>query len=250
MKTLHNNYNYTIINKRKVSKYSMFFHSTSNPLHEQALGNLCRVCGNNLHKARVSFKCADYVPELIQTFSIDVSTENPKIHPTLFCHACYMVTKREQKADQEKKPFLRSTEVFQWNLHSEGSCSVCTQLVSVRKGGRPRKQTKNRGRPNVTGHCGQYTLIDHINKCSSPPFYNRPDTLEFHSCPPSIQLSVTDIHCVICTNILNRPVSLSCACVLVCSTCLTQWIQILKSNRCPVCYINHDLNSLYINPTT
>ena len=101
------------------------------------------------------------------------------------------------------------------DAHSEGGCSVCTQLVSVRKGGIPIKQAKHRGRPNATGHCGQYTLIDHINKCSSPPFYNRPDTLEFHSSPPSIHLSVTDIHCAICTNILNSPVDLSRACVLV-----------------------------------
>ena len=60
MKTLHNNYNYIIMNKQqiskvsKVSKYSMFFHSISNPLHEQAFAG----CVERIY--RVLFKCADY----------------------------------------------------------------------------------------------------------------------------------------------------------------------------------------------
>ena len=73
-----------------------------------------------------------------------------------------MVTKHKQEADYEKKSFLTSTEVFQWNLHSEGSCLVCIQLVSVRKKEDQNKQVKNCGRPNVTGHCGQYSLHQQI----------------------------------------------------------------------------------------
>ena len=92
MKTLHNNYNYIIMNKQqiskvsKVSKYSMFFHSISNPLHEQAFAG----CVERIYTRPGCCSSVQIMPDLMQTFSIDVSTENPKIHPNLFCHACYM----------------------------------------------------------------------------------------------------------------------------------------------------------------
>ena len=62
--------------------------------HAAGLHKLCRVCGDSLARAfRVQHRCAEekHTKNLMKVFGIDVSTDDPSIHPESFCHKCQNV---------------------------------------------------------------------------------------------------------------------------------------------------------------
>ena len=56
------------------------------------LGELCRVCGEKLHKAKsrsTSIVCNTHQADLKSGFSIDVEQDDIAQHPPHFCMSCY-----------------------------------------------------------------------------------------------------------------------------------------------------------------
>ena len=62
--------------------------------HHAQLKKSCRVCGRRLKTARGdgrSFDCLKFQREIEQTFSIDISSDDPATHPLQFRFSCHGV---------------------------------------------------------------------------------------------------------------------------------------------------------------
>lgn len=117
--------------------------------------------------------------------------------------------------------------------------------LSVKKGGRPKKGRKNRGKPQLDS-C--HDLIAHTKQISPEAFYHTDQFLTYNI-PLSIDLSKSDIECSICCNLLNSPVQLICQQpFFLCASCLICWFESSQSTRCPSCDKYHSLTTKEITP--
>ena len=109
--------------------------------HKEALDKLCRVCGCSLRKSKTKYSASNNT-ELLSVVGIHSTTDNPDVHPAIFCHMCYTTLKRKQVATELGKPFATTLQVYAWLPHTDDSCSTCTRLGEVgRRGKPPRKNT-------------------------------------------------------------------------------------------------------------
>jgi hypothetical protein len=56
--------------------------------HKEALDKLCRVCGCGLRKSKTQYSASKYT-KLLAVVGIHSTTDNPDVHPAIFCHMCY-----------------------------------------------------------------------------------------------------------------------------------------------------------------
>ena len=57
-------------------------------------------------------------------FAVDITSDDPEVHPQFFCSSCYLVMKRHSTAATDGIPYQHSTEVFHWKKHKEEVRSV------------------------------------------------------------------------------------------------------------------------------
>ena len=107
--------------------------------HREVLLKLCRVCGESIHRFRVSYSCKAKKDDLHTAFLITIDEDNEDIHPPHFCDGCYAGMKRKIKATENKKICMQSLKLFQWSAHSDSNCTTCQKLATIKKGGRPKK---------------------------------------------------------------------------------------------------------------
>ena len=105
-----------------------------------------------------------------------------------------------------------------------------------------KKKQKNRGKPKKNS-C--HDILQHIIKIAPPPLYNNKTSFQPHPLPMNLKLS--DVHCCICSQVLNSPVQLKPCMSLFCSQCLKTHIESSKLNECPVC-VDHVLLTTDIKP--
>ena len=111
--------------------------------HAAGLHKLCRVCGDSLARAfRVQHRCAEekHTKNLMKVFGIDVSTDDPSIHPESFCHKCQNVIYVAVKRADEGREYTPRVILFdRWVEHSADGCSVCQHISKVQRGGSKKK---------------------------------------------------------------------------------------------------------------
>ena len=160
-------------------------------LHRQELKKHCRVCASVLG-SKGYYSCTEAKNKvLLQKLGVDVRSDCPDVHPQSFCHTC------RTKATQISEHVDSSLVLFQWQPHTP-SCSVCCHFQKQKKGGRPKKMRKNRGRPSlhsakaITNRVLRTTLPSH--KTSSPLSLSRflPSTVALES-----------LQCGVCHNSAN-----------------------------------------------
>lgn len=91
------------------------------------LNQYCRICGSKVKRAKSKdpvYSSIKYKEAIQATFGIDVSTDNPAIHPQQHCNPCHSVVQRCYKLSKEGLPFRHSTAVFEWIEHREVECTV------------------------------------------------------------------------------------------------------------------------------
>jgi len=62
--------------------------------------------------------------ELRSTFQVIVTTDEPDVHPQLFCNGCYAAMQRHSTAVSNGRPDHHSVEVFTLEVHTEEECVV------------------------------------------------------------------------------------------------------------------------------
>ena len=130
--------------------------------HSECLKKLCRVCGNYLQHSRAVYTCANHRDDLMKVFCLDHTRDLDGIHPPFFCERCQAVLDREVTSTSKDEVYLHSVRVHEWSGHSELDCHVCHKVAVSKKGGRPKKVTKNRGMPTAGS---THTHLKQIKSC-------------------------------------------------------------------------------------
>ena len=112
--------------------------------HSEALQKLCRLCGENINRYRVTYSCQACKDDLYKAFHLRVDDNSDDIHPPNFCDTCYGTMSRKVKAIEDNRPYMQSLKIFPWSEHSNPNCNTCTKYLTVKKGGRPKKTKEQR----------------------------------------------------------------------------------------------------------
>ena len=102
---------------------------------------------------------------LQEAFGIDVAEDDDEVHPKCFCDCCYAALQRKIKAAKESRVMLTSLNPVEWGTHTDENSEMCKRCEGVMKGGRPRKERKNRGKPGIN-NC--HAVVEHIQQIKSP----------------------------------------------------------------------------------
>ncbi len=204
--------------------------SKQNP-HFSALAGLCRVCGKLLTTQKLTYDCKDHSNDLCHTFGINISNDKAEIHPPKVCYDCYRSMKRHLKLDQKGREYNHATQVMQWQEHSD-ECQTCELFTKSRRGGRPKKSRKNRGRP-TSDETTRAALRNHIRAVAAPK------CIVEVPLSPSRFVSVVGLKtlvCVLCSNVIDEGVETHCN-HLVCAPCFCTYLSSIEAGvpSCPAC---------------
>ncbi len=199
--------------------------------HLKALESLCRICGTLLASHKVTHSCAKYPAHLALAFCINVASDTHNIHPARMCNNCYRTMSRHESRQKTGTSYASSTEVVEWQQH-ETTCSTCSLYINKKKGDRPRKQAKNRGRPPSTQgpHLTGDELKHHIAEISGESLQCKEP---LHPDRFTSFVGITTLLCSACGNVVDRPVEMKCG-HIACAACLIDRQSSLLL-KCPGC---------------
>ena len=83
--------------------------------HQEQLEMSCWVCGNRLRTSRGkgrAFDCSTNAAQLLETFSLDVRSDNRQTQPTQFCFSCHGVIRRKASAVKKGLPYTTAHNTF------------------------------------------------------------------------------------------------------------------------------------------
>ncbi len=197
--------------------------------HKAALERLCRVCGKSLlaskGKRATKYLCSENASELSDTFDLDISSDNPYIHPQCYCHSCRNIiyfNKRAKANKTEYKP--TSLQIHEWVDHNE-LCSVCTATL---KTGRPKKPVRAGRPPNISPQA----IIKHIKAIAANSLIPDMDSANIINVPDELK-------CCLCSSLLDKPIELTTCQKYACAECCCLSIQKDDSLSCPCCGTDH-----------
>ena len=134
--------------------------------HSECLEKLCRVCGSYLQHSRAVYQCEDHKGSLQDVFKIDQTRDLDNTHPPSFCERCQVVLVKAVAAAKDIRVYLHSVKPFEWSAHTGVDCQVCNHMAISKKGERPKKAKKNRGRPTVNSAHTQLERIQNLKQDS------------------------------------------------------------------------------------
>ena len=199
--------------------------------HQIELERRCRVCAGIL--GTKSSPCSEEKNrELLKKFGITVEQDRPDVHPTQLCLNC------RSKAVQYSDRVNSSLVVFEWTPHTQ-DCEVCSFFSRQKKGGRPKKERKNRGRPKADSVQG---VVQRMARTDLPS-YRVSCALSIDRFLPSSTIPLKDLQCSLCGNIVDQPVQTPCR-KLVCTSCVIHLLRScnLSSYPCPSCKEAHTID--------
>ncbi len=107
--------------------------------HLTNLEKYCRVCGNRIQKAQGKshppYLCSEYKGYLEVAFGLDVSQDDPQVHPPTICKACFLTARRAATAKEAGGGYHPVVTPFLWTRHSDDSCQVYTCNICITIGG-------------------------------------------------------------------------------------------------------------------
>ena len=113
--------------------------NSESELHLKNLEDLCRICFRIINSA--CYEVKDFSEDLDAAFRANCTTDKPDVHPKRFCLHCYAGMKHF-KVRNSIPSYLAVT----WKPHAI-NCSTCETLCEKSKDGRPKKRSRNTGRP-------------------------------------------------------------------------------------------------------
>lgn len=212
--------------------------------HLEALGNLCRFCGEKVKEDRVTTDTLLAAKEINAIWDISIWKDDRDRHPTHICHKCFRKVRhfRSGSRTYNKNADFQSPS---WEKHSRtGPCDTCNLYKDLRLGSRGNKN-KFKQAPRTTQGSIKMTqsLLPFDLNCTD--IFNH-----FHSVfsvrqPPNNKLAIQDstplhqqefFNCPLCLCILSNPVHSDCQ-HSFCSDCLTRLFQFHHNSSvpCPIC---------------
>ena len=225
-------------------------------LHASILGQVCRVGGTKFSSLSQTtrYNTTDYKEELKTTFGIDISNDDPEVHPQYSCILCQCSLVRSRGKATYCGGGCGTSQ--NWTLHKRSICLFCL-VQKTKPRGRPakrKKESNNSGQSTGHGMTGQ-TCTDNItthrqesqptsnanvsglNVCESAvlklamPSYKAVLKLAMPSYKADVTLdterfidSNAAVTCHICKLAVDRPVEASCCGDVFCCHYICKWL--------------------------
>lgn len=205
--------------------------------HKTYLADLCQICGEKLAKSKgfkeASYLCSSNVQFLQENFGISVEKDVKEVHPPRFCKKCRLTNTRSL--------------VF-WEPHQEVGCKTCNLATVVKKGGRPSKPKRGRGKLSAAASQKRQTESEVADFCAmvnglvenlpSSRVINFGENSSFAGEVPK------EYFCPVCLDILDKPVETDCE-HYFCSDCIKEVVTTSGNSSCPMCK-EDSLNSMRV----
>ena len=226
--------------------------------HDSYLQQMCRVGGKRFSTCSQSTRYAvkSFETELLSVFEIDISHDDPDIHPPYLCILCQKVVKRSSS----KSTFCGGGcgAVHDWQEHHRISCTTCSLFAKQSKGGRAPRRMKSQ-RQTAQLHADPDALVNTTQQsCILTTAGNTQSGLDktkediyklalpiFKAQSPLTSNRFTDKsveECGLCSNVVDNAVQTACCEELLCARCIWQWLS--GSSICPVCSCSMKASSL------
>ena len=153
------------------------------------------------------------------------------------------------KREEKGRDYNCATEIVEWNEHTS-DCLACKLYRQYKKGGRPCKKRRKRGRPSAT-ETTKVSFMELKSRVESVagPIYKVNTPLS-----PARFISLVGLKhllCPLCNTVVDSPVETSCGHV-VCAPCCTSWLDDTRARggepSCPRCFTQFacsgDINAL------
>ena len=202
-------------------------------VHEDQLKRHCRVCAKPFARNEYKYSCSAN-PDVLKV------TLGKKMQLSTLPRSATHATPRH--SDKRKDGYIDSTlEVHEWTEHptvDSVQCSTCDFFRSQKRGGRPKRTQKNRGRPSTSSN---RSLADTVES-QAPPSWNTPEPLQPSRFLPPPSVSLEDMQCSFCDCIADSPVVMPCR-KIACARCVGDGIRKSKerSLHCPCCKSHHEI---------
>ena len=217
--------------------HTHFFAKTATQLkndHHRQVQRHCRVCGSIL---RTKKACSIHHLLLFEAYGIDTSKYSTSVHLKNFCTACYQRGRRMIDTKSKGTPYSATNfSPIAWLSYSDdsSSCPVCDRFKVQSKGGRPKRATQTQGRPGSLSPQAVRTVVKALGVRSlhlGGPLH--PSRFEIRA-----MISLSDIQCTVCNNILDGLVQLSGG-KMACSLCIISCAE-TGLMPCPCCKGEHN----------
>ena len=214
------------------------------------LKNLCRVGGEKLGDR--SYPARGFKAELKSAFNIDITHDDPNIHPEFICVKCQLTAMRSCKnVEYTHANGGCGSGNFAWEAHHRTKCGFCERMREKKKGGRPqRKQKSEHAHATPTPVSSAQVTSSSSSSSSSTAtqhdnFQTMHNIVEEHSLTNNYAAkkkltlqrfvdkgAVAVIACRICACFPEPAVEVTCCRSVFCSSCLTA---ITGGALCPHC---------------
>ena len=201
------------------------------------LADLCQTCREKPAKSKgfkeASYLCSSNVQFLQENFSKSVEKAVKEVHPPRFCKKCRLTNARSL--------------VF-WEPHQEEECKTCNLATVVRKGGRPSKPKRDRGKLFVAASQKRQTESEIVDFCEmvNSLVENLPSNrvVDFGKNFNFVGEAPREYFCPVCLDTLDKPIETNCE-LYFCSNCIKDVVITSGNLSCPMCK-EDSLNSMRV----
>ena len=179
--------------------------------HSAALKGVCRVGGARI--SRVSdgraYLVTGLVDELQSAFGIDVTHDDPDVHPPNICILCERVVRRVTQSGATHCGG-GCGPLTVWSPHTRVNCAFCASVSESAKGGRPKKKKKS-----LTGSALQKSLAGSaLQEATSQTEHHSHDlpvnvlsmpSATCNSLPPPVPVTIESEDCEVSVEDANEP---------------------------------------------
>ena len=205
--------------------------------HIRHLADLCRICGEKLAKSKgskeSSYLCSSHVQFIQDNFGISVEKDVEEVHPPRFCKKCRLTNSR--------------SPVF-WEPHQDDECKTCNIATVIKKGGRPTKAKRGRGKSSAAAVQKRQAESEVVDFCEMVDnlVKNLPSNRveDFGEKFTFVGEVPKEYFCPVCLDILDKPIETDCE-HYFCSDCIKGVVTTSSSLTCPLCK-EDSLNSLRV----
>ena len=233
--------------------------------HSALLSTCCRIGDKKFANMAVSTKynVKDYARSIQAVYEVDISQDDPAIHPTHICHVCKRVLDRCLSAGSLDSFVGGGCGAIKvWKPHHRTYCDICH--TAPNKGGRPPKKQKQLASKLSAVEKRKKemddTTVPQHSSTTATPLSHSPGPQTAHSTSgmdiviEEVYIVATDTQrhrasraltrdrfidqsvaeeCPLCGYALDSVVESACCHAMFCATCICTWLQ--SNGTCPVC---------------
>ena len=202
---------------------------------------LCRICCNIIGNKNYDVK--KYTDSIENYFYININIDNNALHPEDMCQRCYLLMHSSMK----RKTTIKLTPFDEWDPHT--NCHICNKVKLLQKriiGAKKLKTQKGPlGKPITSTINWSKAALESLKEITLPDLLSKKLTLKDFA--PDINPHLHLCVCVICENLLKKPLIFKSCQHVFCFLCLSSFLNSKpEDSTYIIIHINIHITFIYI----